>query len=809
MKSLIPSSLLLRSISSRKLFKSRLHNQTSPFSSSFSSCEEIAVANEVINIIETSNPMESVLEEVLPILTPEIVASVLEEKKHNPGLGFRFFIWAAKRKCFRSWVSHNLIIDMLISGDSHGGNGYHGFDLYWKTLDEVRKCGNPITSEAFAVLISAYWRLKKAEKAVDTFGRMKEFDCKPALFTYNMILHVLVKKNVILLAMAVYNMMLKSNISLNSSTFTILIDGLCKSRKTQDALKLFDEMSERGILPSKITFTVILSGLCQVKRTDEAYRLFTSMKSRGCKPDYVVYNVLLNGFCKQGMMTDALTLLESFKKDGYVIGKKGYASIIEGLIIDHKIDEAHALFQQLFQMHIIPDVVLYTIMMRGLSQAGRVKDALNLLNDMTQRGVVPDTFCYNTLIKGFCDIGLLDEARSLQIEISASDLFPDACTYSILICGMCKNGLIGEAQHIFNEMEKQGCLPSVITFNSLIEGLCKAGKLEEAHLMFYKMEIGRNPSLFLRLSQGADRVLDNASLQAMVEKLCESGMILRAYNLLMQLADSGVLPDIVTYNILINGLCKAGNINAAFKLFQELQLKGHSPDKITYGTLIDGFYRAGRDDDALKLFEQIRNSHSSMLSPEIYKSLMTWSCRKGKTSSAFNIWLQYMKDIGGEGDEEIELVQKHFEAGNVEMAIRGLLEINFKWKSFDSAPYNIWLIGLVQARRTEDALRIFSVLEELHVNVSGPSCVMLLDQLCYEGNLDQAVKLFLYTMEKGLRLMPRICNKLLRYLISRDKAKDAVYLLTEMKSFGYDIDAYLYGHTKFLVNHYRIIREIE
>jgi hypothetical protein len=32
--------------------------------------------------------MEPVLEEAVPILTPEIVASVLEEKKHNLELGF-------------------------------------------------------------------------------------------------------------------------------------------------------------------------------------------------------------------------------------------------------------------------------------------------------------------------------------------------------------------------------------------------------------------------------------------------------------------------------------------------------------------------------------------------------------------------------------------------------------------------------------------------------------------------------------------------------------------------------------------------
>lgn len=811
MKSLLLSTLVLRSVFLRKRRNPHFFCRRTLFAGS-SSCE-LAVSNEVLSIIENSDPMEPALEKVVPFLTREIVTSVLEEKKTNLELGFRFFIWAMKNKHFRSWQSHNLVVDMLVNDSNDKSCDFDGFDLYWKILDEVKKCENEcenrIDSAAFAVMISAYWKIKKAEKAVETFGRMRQFDCKPDLFVYNWILHVVVKKNVILLALAVYNMMLKSNNRPNSSTFNILIHGLCKSGKTQDALNLFDEMRERGVLPNKTTYTVILSGLCQAKRTDDALRLFNSMKSRGCFPDKVTYNALLNGFCKLGKIDEAFALLKSFTNDGYAVKLPGYTCLVDGLIKAKRIDEAHELFQKLFEVPMTPDLVLYTTMMRGLSQAGRVKDALNLLTNMTGRGVVPDTQCYNTLIKGFCDMGLLDQARSLQLEISRNDLFPDTCTYTVLICGMCRNGMLVEAQNIFDQMEKLGCSPSVVTFNSLIDGLCKSGELEKAHLMFYRMEIGKHPSLFLRLSQGADKVLDSASLQTMVEKMCDSGLILKAYKLLMQLADSGVVPNIITYNTLINGLCKAGNMDGAFKLFEELQLKGHSPDKVTYGTLIDGLQRAGREEDAFKLFDQM-SKNGCTPGPEVYKSLMTWACRKMKTSVAFNFWLKYLKAIGGEGDEKIKSIEKHFEEGNLEMAVRGILELDLRSRSFDSAPYNIWLIGLCQAQKAEEALKLFYMLKELCINVSGPSCVMLIHSLCCVGKLDQAINVFLYTVEKGFRLMPRICNNLLSVLLhSQEKAEDAFYLLNEMKSMGYNLDAYLYINTKSLLSRYGKISKLE
>ncbi|XP_016648808.1 PREDICTED: pentatricopeptide repeat-containing protein At1g79540 isoform X2 [Prunus mume] len=708
-----------------------------PWRRCFNTCSEATVtANEVLTILETVNHMESALEPVVPKLSSEIVSYVIREQA-NPRLVFRFFIWATKRMRLCSRMSQSSVIDMLVRDDA--------FELYWRTLEQLRDCGLPIGSAAFAVLINGYAKLDMAEKAVETFGRMKDFDCEPNAFAYNAILYVMVRKELFLLVLAVYNQMLKSNHTPSRNTYGILINGFCKTRKTQDALQMFDEMTQRGSI-------------------GEAY-----------------------------------ALLRSFERDDYVLGLNGYTCLIHGLFIAGRFDEAHGWYSKMIKKGIKPDIVLCTIIIRGLSDAGRVKDALNFLNEMNERGLVPDAYCYNAVIKGFCDLGLLDEARSLHLDISKLDCFPNACTYTILICGMCKNGLVGEAQQIFNEMEKLGCVPSVVTFNALIDGLCKASKLEEAHLLFYKMEIGRNPSLFLRLSQGSNRITDSASLQMKVEQLCESGLILKAYKLLTQLADSGVTPDIITYNILINGFCRAGNINGAFKLFKDMQLKGLSPDSITYGTLIDGLQRVDREEDAFVVFDQMVK-HGCMPSSAVYKSLMTWSCRRKKISLAFSLWLKYLSNLPLREEEKIKAIEEDFKEGKTEKAIRGVLEMDVNFKDFDLVPCTILLIGLCQVRRVHEALRIFSVLDEYKVIVTPPSCVHLINGLCKEGNLDQAIGVFLYTLEKGFMLMPEICNQLLKCLLrSQDKKDHALDLISRMRSFGYDLDFYLHQTTKFLL----------
>ncbi|KAI3526057.1 hypothetical protein L1887_05227 [Cichorium endivia] len=752
-----------------------------------------AISSEVLSIVHSVDPMEPALEQVVPFLSPEIITSVLQEQQ-NPYLCFRFFVWAAKRKQFRSWGSHNLMINLLVSDNSHL------FDAYWRALEEIKSYGLRIPSDAFAVLIAGYWETKNAEKAVESFGKMKDFDCQPNLFTYNLILHILVNKGMVLLALAVYNLMLKLNCHLNCSTYTILIDGLCKSAKISDALNLFEEMTQRGIVPSKITYTVVLSGLCQAKRINDAYHLFQNMKTNGIKPDFITYNALLNGVCKLGKMDEAFTLLKNFKKDGFDLDLNSYSSLIDGLFRAQRFKEAHDFFLKMTKSGITPDVILHTIMIRGLCNEGRVDDAFKLIKEMTDKNLVPDTQAYNTLIKGFCDKGLLDEARSLKLEISGVDKFPDSCTYTILISGMCRYGLVGDAQNIFNEMEKYGCVPSVITFNALIDGLSKSGDLQKAHLLFYKMEIGRNPSLFLRLTQGSDRVVDSGSLQTLVTKLCESGSPLKAYKLLTQLSDNVILPTITTYNILINGLCKAGILEGAFKLFKELQVKGKAPDSVTYGTLIHGLQSVGRDNDASILLEEMMKNGCKP-TPAVYKTLMKWSCRRKKTFAAFSHWLDYLKSVRKQDEKEIELVEEYLENGEIERPVRLLLDMDIKLKDLDSSPYTIWLIGFCQVHKTTEALKLLAILKEYDINLTPASCVMLISTLCKEGKLNMAVEVFVYALQKGFILKPRICNNLIKSLIRSHYVEDHVFeVMEKMDSCGYDLNVYLDDSTRFLLS---------
>lgn len=334
---------------------------------------------QIVSILEKSDPIEPALDRVAHILNPDIVSIVIDYQP-NPQLGFRFLIWAMKRKQLRTWKLNDLIANMIVKE-----NG--GFELWWETLEELHGCGIDIPSDAFLVLVLGYWKAGDAEKAIESFGKMRDFDCEPDVYAYNAILYVMVQKELLLLALAVYNQMLKLSCCPNVATYSILLDGLCKSGKIQDALQLFDEMTDRGVSPNNITYTIVLSGLCHAKRPYDAEMLLNKMTSSGCRPDWITFSALLAGFCKLGKIEEAFILLNSFSNQGYSLGINGYSCLIDGLFRARRFEEGNKWFHQLCEKNITPDVVLYTIMIRGFCEAGRLIDALKLVQEMTDRGM--------------------------------------------------------------------------------------------------------------------------------------------------------------------------------------------------------------------------------------------------------------------------------------------------------------------------------------------------------------------------------------------------------------------------------------
>ncbi|GAU24454.1 hypothetical protein TSUD_319310 [Trifolium subterraneum] len=665
--------------------------------------------------------------------------------------GLRFCIWVALK--FETFTDepYYLVSDILARNNWHS--------IYWEALELLNKKDILLTSDSVRALVRSYSYAGHTNKAIEAFGRMRELGIIPDAHMYNTILRDVLRKQLFELALALYNTMVKCNVVLDEYAYNMLIDGFCKSGNIKGAREMVDEMQKANLAPNALSYTSVLYGLCQVKKNmDEAYKWFNAMKEDGFLPDVVSCNVLLNGYCQVGRLDEAVSFVWSMKRDGFSLNRNGYCSLINGFFRARRYSEAHAWYTRMFKEGIVPDVVTYGIMIRGLSDEGRVGEAVRMLDEMTQIGLTPDAHCYNAIIKGLCDIGLLNRAQSLRLEISQENVY----THTIIIGEMCKRGMIDEAQELFHRIKKLelGFVPSVVTFNTLISGLCKAHKLKEAILLCYTMETGRTYSLFL---SGPD-------LHKKLQQMCEAGQFLDAYELLT-LINSRVKPDIITYNILINACCRAREIQRAFHLFEELKKIGLSPDCVTYGTLIKGLYIVNKEEEASIFFNRMQeDGYEPTL--EVYRTLMTWLCKKSKVLLAFKLYLKYLKSLPSRDNDSISALEEYLSGEKLEQVIRGLVELDLKARDFKLDPYTILLIGFCQVEKVDEALIIFSVLDEFNIKINATSCVHLIKGLCKKSRLSDAGKIFLYSLDKGFMLRPKICNHLFEHLLDSEDCKE-------------------------------------
>lgn len=174
-------------------------------------------------------------------------------------------------------------------------------------------------------------------------------------------------------------------------------------------------------------------------------------------------------------------------------------------------------------------------------------------------------------------------------------IIADTQCYNIALTAAAKGGekdRIDAALELFHSMREPmqgGSNPckDLISYNTIIGALAKAGRAEDAFSMFDRMK---------RSNLKPDKYTYTSLINACVK---EGDM----QELLFDMKEQGVHPDVVTYNAMIRSLCDRYQWFEAKKLVTEMESRGIPPDSMTYGLLMRGLLKANKPSTCLTLFE--------------------------------------------------------------------------------------------------------------------------------------------------------------------------------------------------------------
>ncbi|XP_057449040.1 pentatricopeptide repeat-containing protein At5g39710-like isoform X1 [Lotus japonicus] len=199
----------------------------------------------------------------------------------------------------------------------------------------------------------------------------------------------------------------------------------------------------------------------------------------------------------------------------------------------------------------------------------------------------------------------------------------------------------------------------------------------------------------------------------------------------------GVLPDKLTYFILMNAYCLEGKFCKAFHMHHEMTHKGFLPDfvsgfspsLVTYNALIHGLCLLGRVEEALGI---LRGMAAMGLPPDAvcYTTVISGLCKIGEPRKAYELklemdgknfwWLDLdtydslMEDLS---DEDIysNMMNDYFAQGNMKKVYR--LDYDMKHDGYLTSDviFRVYLNALNKKARTIDAKR--TLLDMIYKNL--------------------------------------------------------------------------------------------
>ncbi|XP_050264388.1 putative pentatricopeptide repeat-containing protein At5g08310, mitochondrial [Quercus robur] len=519
----------------------------------------------------------------------------------------------------------------------------HGFvkesrvDKALQLFDKMQQSGFYPDVSLYDVLIGGLCKVKELEKALHLFSEMKQLGIHPDVkiltklvtffseekkmiqlleemqedideeamsLLYNSVLNALVKNNSINKAFLLLKAMMgdqsdadvvehkllsvKKAIRPDTTSFSIVIDGLLGTGKLDSALNIFQHMKQIGCAPNIMIYKNLIDGLCNSNRSEESYELFREMKLSRFEPTRFIYNSIYGCLCRMEDVVAALDLVKEMRVYGYEPYTKHSTLLVKGLCKHGRAVEACKFLASMVQEGFLLDIIPYSAAIDGLIKTQEVDRALELFRDICSRGYCPDVVAYNILISGLCKAKRVSEAEDILHEMEVKGLVPSVITYNLLVDGWCKNGDVDQAMLFLSQMFVKDRKPNVITYTTLMNGLCNAGRPDDALVLWNEMgREGCSPN--------------NIAFMALIHGLCKCGRPDTALVYLHQMQEKEMEPDTFVYVALMSSFLCNLNLPLAFEILKEMAGKGNFPDPLDKNCLIVR-------DAVLKLLEDARTS---------------------------------------------------------------------------------------------------------------------------------------------------------------------------------------------------------
>ncbi|ESQ50072.1 hypothetical protein EUTSA_v10001906mg [Eutrema salsugineum] len=407
---------------------------------------------------------------------------------------------------------------------------------------------------------------------------------------------------------------------------------------------------------------------------DEAIDVLFQSYRLGCVPGIKSCNFLMNRLIEFGKNDMVLALFRQLMQIGLCANDYTYAIVVKALCREGDLDGAAKLLGE------TTSVFAYTTFIEGLCVNGKTEAGVALISDLIDaKALAGDElgFAYNMVVRGFCNEMKTEAAEEVIFRMEETGIGPDVNACLAIIDRHCKNMDLPKALGFVDAMLEKGLKINCVIVSSILQCYCKMGKCFEALQQFkeYKdMKINTNELLlgalqkfkeFKDMNIFLDKVCYNVAFEALskldrveeavellqemmnkgmvpdvinyttlIDGYCLHGKFVDALDLIDKMRANGTAPDVITYNVLAGGLARNGHAKEAFEIYKCMKDEGLEPNAVTHNVIIEGLCFARKIEDAENFFESLEDK-----CPDNYASLVKGYCDSGLSKQAFRLFI--------------------------------------------------------------------------------------------------------------------------------------------------------------------------
>lgn len=311
----------------------------------------------------------------------------------------------------------------------------------------------------------------------------------------------------------------------------------------------------------------------------------------------LIFNFALASLGSAHMLEELEAVLRMMKDVQLKLNVQTFNALIYSAVVSKDLEGALCLYGQMRKRGLNPNALTASYVLISCERKDGLKTAISAFEEMRSSGIEYNLSVYNTMIHIYATHGDIRSGLSLLQEMEKLDIRPNATTYRILVhqCSRRRQYSKGSAlcDAILEKINMNLLQPSTELLNSCLELFThRATYVQKAEAVF-------------REFQKAGVVPDTLSYGLLIQSYGSIGNVALVEKTLEDLKAAGLKPCHEAYNGLITCYGHEKDFDSALSVFETMRKSKVTPDVLSHNALFRACAQSGRGKESGPIFEQM------------------------------------------------------------------------------------------------------------------------------------------------------------------------------------------------------------